>query len=129
MTGRKKILITDDDPINRKLIEAILEDRNYFIRSVASGQATLDEVSTDPPDLILLDLMMPKMDGFEVTRRLKANPTTRAIPIIMVTAIDDSGSRNRLSAVGVSEVVTKPLDRWILLASIDKLLGDVHANG
>ena len=128
MTNRKKILITDDDPITRKLEEAILQDTGYDIRSVESGQATLDEVAANPPDLILLDLMMPKMDGFEVARRLKADPVTSAIPIIMVTAIDDVGSRSRLAVVGVSDVITKPLDRWALLASIDKLLGNKNGN-
>ncbi len=128
MKTSKKILITDDDPITRKLEEAILQDSGFDIRSVESGQATLDEVAADPPDLILLDLMMPKMDGFEVVRRLKADPVTSGIPIIMVTAIDDAGSRNRLAAVGVSDVITKPLDRWVLLASIDKLLGAMHGN-
>jgi CheY-like chemotaxis protein len=123
MTTEKKILITDDDPRNRKLEETLLQANGYNVRGVESGQATLDAVAADPPDLILLDLMMPGMDGFEVVRRLKANPVTAAIPIVMVTALDDDGSRTRLAAAGVSELLTKPLDRWALQACVDRLLG------
>jgi|APLak6261669570_1056073.scaffolds.fasta_scaffold00319_3 CheY-like chemotaxis protein len=129
MTGKKKILITDDDPRNRKLEETLLQANGYEVRSVESGQATLDAVAAELPDLILLDLMMPGMDGFEVVRRLKASPATSRIPIIMVTALDDDGSRRRLAAAGVSEVINKPLDRWALQASIDKLLGDRDTHG
>jgi len=129
MTGKKKILITDDDPRNRKLEETLLQANGYEVRSVESGQATLDAVAAELPDLILLDLMMPGMDSFEVVRRLKASPATSRIPIIMVTALDDDGSRRRLAAAGVSEVINKPLDRWALQASIDKLLGDRDTHG
>lgn len=128
MTTKKKILITDDDPCNVMLMETLLETNGYEIRSATSGQAALDAVAIDQPDLILLDLMMPGMDGFEVVRRLKANPATARILIIMVTALDDNGSRTRLAAAGVSEVINKPLDRWTLQACINKLLGQVHEN-
>lgn len=123
MTTEKKILITDDDPRNRRLEETLLQASGYKVCSVESGQAALDAVAADPPDLILLDLMMPGMDGFEVVRRLKANPATSYIPIVMVTALDDDGSRARLAAAGVSEVINKPLDRWALQACVDRLLG------
>ncbi|MCK9605395.1 MAG: response regulator [Methylomonas sp.] len=120
----KKILVTDDDPLNRKLETTLLQAYGYQVRSVASGQATLDQVKLDPPDLILLDLMMPGMDGFDVVRHLKADPASAEIPIIMVTALDDGGSRARLAAVGVFDIITKPLDRWALQACITKLLGE-----
>lgn len=126
MMSMKKILVTDDDPRNRKLEETLLRANGYDVRSVESGKASLEAVAVDPPDLILLDLMMPGMDGFEVVRQLKADPATRRIPIIMVTALDDEGSRMRLAAAGVSEVISKPLDRWVLQACIEKLLGDTH---
>lgn len=120
----KKVLVTDDDPFNRKLEETLLQSYGYQVRSVASGRAALEQVALDPPDLILLDLMMPGMDGFDVVRHLKADPATAGIPIIMVTALDDSGSRARLTAAGVFDIITKPLDRWVLQACIHKLLGD-----
>lgn len=120
----KKILVTDDDPLNRKLEVTLLQTYGYQVCSVASGQATLEQVALDPPDLILLDLMMPGMDGFEVVRHLKADPASAEIPIIMVTALDDDGSRARLAAAEVFDIITKPLDRWALQACINKLLGD-----
>lgn len=126
MTSRKKILIVDDDPHSRKLEEALLRACGYAVRSVESGQAALRALAADLPDLILLDVMMPGLDGFEVVRQLKANPLTQQIPIIMVTALDDDGARARLAAAGVSEMINKPLDRWILQARIDGLLGERH---
>lgn len=126
MTIPKKILITDDDPINRKLVENLLKPNGYDIRSVASGQAALDAVDSDPPDLILLDLMMPGMDGFEVVSRLKADAATGRIPIVMLTALDDDGSRARLYSAGISVILTKPLDRWALQGCINQLLGGCH---
>lgn len=128
ITSKKKILITDDDPRNRKLEETLLLANGYDVRSVDSGQAALDAIAADAPDLILLDLMMPYMDGFEVVRRLKADPSKSHIPIIMVTALDDDGSRARLAAAGISDVITKPFDRWALQACIEKHLGDTHGN-
>ncbi len=126
MTVPKKILITDDDPINRKLVESLLKPNGFDVRSVDSGQAALDAVNFDPPDLILLDLMMPGMDGFEVVRRLKADAATGRIPIVMLTALDDAGSRARLTSAGISVILNKPLDRWALQGCINQLLGGCH---
>ncbi len=126
MSNNKKILVTDDDPRNRRLLETLLQAGGYEVNSADSGQAALESIAVDPPDLILLDLMMPGMDGFEVVRRLKAGPATCGIPIVMVTALDDDASRARLAAAGVSEVITKPIDRWAMQACIDRLLGDAH---
>lgn len=126
MTVPKKILITDDDPINRKLVESLLKPNGYDVRSVDSGQAALDAIDFDPPDLILLDLMMPGMDGFEVVRRLKADAATGRIPIVMLTALDDDGSRARLTSAGISVILTKPLDRWALQSCINHLLEGCH---
>lgn len=128
MNTQKKILITDDDPRNRKLVETLLLASDYAVHGVSSGQAALEAIAADPPDLILLDLMMPGMDGFEVVRKLKSDPSTCRIPIIMLTALDDEGSRSRLAAAGVNDVVTKPIDRWLLQSGIDKLL-KIHDNG
>lgn len=124
----KKILVADDDPRNRKLVETLLRAGGYEVLSVDSGQAALAAVATASADLLLLDLMMPGMDGFEVVRHLKNDPATARIPIIALTALDDDGSRARLAAAGVSEVVVKPVDRWELQARIDKLLGDASGN-
>lgn len=123
MQTNKKILIVDDDSRNRKLEEALLRSDGYEVHSVDSGTAALAAISATAPDLILLDLMMPGMDGFEVMRRLKNDPNAKEIPVILVTALDDAASRARATAAGVTDVITKPIDRWELKACLDKLLG------
>lgn len=123
MQENKKILVADDDMRNRKLLETLLRADGYQVAAVNSGQATLDAVANDRPDLILLDLMMPGMDGFEVVRRLKSDVNSRDIPIVMVTALDDSGSRLRLLAAGVADLIAKPIDRWQLKERLERLLG------
>src|SRR5579872_3717676 len=101
--SNKKILVADDDARNRMLLETLLCADGYRVVTVDSGRATLAAVAADRPDLILLDLMMPGMDGFEVVRRLKAAEDLRDIPVVMVTALDDSGSHARLLAAGVAD--------------------------
>lgn len=124
MTTKKKILIADDDERNRVLLEKLLRFEGYDVHCVDSGQGVLEAIPSMPADLILLDLMMPGMDGFEVVRRLKANPATCRIPVIVVTALDDSGSEARLFSAGVTEIIVKPLDRWELRARVQKILGE-----
>ncbi len=82
--SRSKILIVDDEPFNVDYLEQELEDRNYKTVSAANGQEALEKVQSEAPDLILLDIMMPLVDGFEVLTRLKANPDTRDIPVIII---------------------------------------------
>lgn len=124
MSIHKKILIADDDLRNRKLMETLLRIEGYQVLATESGKALLGAVAEDRPDLILLDLMMPGMDGFEVVRRLKADDKTRDIPIVMVTALDDVGSSLRLRAAGVADMLPKPVDRWQLKKILDELLGE-----
>jgi CheY-like chemotaxis protein len=123
MATDKKILIADDDLRNRKLMETLLRIEGYQVLATESGKALLAAVAEDRPDLILLDLMMPGMDGFEVVRRLKADEKNRDIPIVMVTALDDVGSSLRLRAAGVADMLPKPVDRWQLKKILDQLLG------
>lgn len=120
---RRKVLVVDDDPRNRKLMEMLIQADGYAVHSVESGPAALAAVAAEPPALILLDIMMPGMDGFDVLRRLKADPLANGIPVIMVTALDDEASRTRLSAAGASRVITKPVDRWQLRACLVEILG------
>jgi CheY-like chemotaxis protein len=123
MTAGSRILIVDDDPRNRKLIEALLASEGYAVQGVESGAAGLVEIVRTPPDLVLLDLMMPGMDGFEFMRRLRADPGTAAVPVIVVTALDDPASRARVAAAGAAGTITKPVNRWELKASVERLLG------
>lgn len=125
MTGSRNVLIVDDDPRNRKLVEALLRGEGYSVRSADSGAAALVEIDRAAPDLILLDLMMPGMDGFEFIRRLRAAPASAAVPVVVVTALDDPASRARVAAAGVAGTITKPLDRWELKNCVERLLGKI----
>ncbi|WP_018990565.1 response regulator [Aromatoleum toluclasticum] len=116
------LLIVDDDPRNRRVLEAMLAGEGYRVVSVGSGRESLAAVGAEPPAVILLDLMMPEMDGFEVVRRLRADAATQTIPIVAVTAIDDAGSRARLAAAGVVDVLGKPVERWTLRTCLGRLL-------
>jgi len=118
----KSVLFVDDNPLNRKLMTDLLRALGCQVHCVASGAQALARIAEMPPALILLDIMMPEMDGFEVVRRLKSKPATRAIPVVVISALDDEGSRSRLLAAGVDSLLTKPIDRWQLKAVIERLL-------
>src|SRR5438132_10530593 len=89
MQRQPRILVVDDTPRNIKVMEASLAPRGYAISGVTSGAAALHEIATQPPDLVLLDVIMPGMDGFEVCRRLRAEQATHLLPVVMITASGD----------------------------------------
>jgi CheY-like chemotaxis protein len=120
--NRWTVLVVDDDVRNRKLLEMLIRAEGYAASSVESGAAALAAVDSERPGLILLDIMMPGMDGFDVLRRLKADPKAGQIPVVMVTALDDEASRMRLCAAGACQVITKPVDRWVLKACLAEFL-------
>ncbi|ESQ78774.1 PleD family two-component system response regulator [Asticcacaulis sp. YBE204] len=117
-----KILVVDDIPANVRLLQAKLEADYYEVIVAHSGHEALELAVNDPPDLILLDVMMPELDGYAVTRQLKEHPTTRHIPIILVTALD--GREDRLSGLeaGADDFLTKPVDDVILFARLKALV-------
>ena len=125
MTTKKnrKVLVADDDDRSRKLMTTLLHADGYEVRSTESGAGALKAIADERPDILLLDLMMPGMDGFEVVRQLKADPASEHIRIVMVTALDDDASRARLESAGVPHVLTKPVDRWKLKACLEELIG------
>ena len=116
------ILIVDDDAPNRKLLEVLLQPEGYRTLTAASGEAALASIAERAPDLILLDIMMPRMDGCQVASKLKANPATSNIPIIMVTALGDRGTRLSGLNAGAEEFLTKPVDRAELWLRVRNLL-------
>jgi diguanylate cyclase (GGDEF)-like protein/PAS domain S-box-containing protein len=121
-TDVRSILIVDDEPQNRKLLEALLRPEGYSTRTAASGEDALAAVREHAPDLVLLDVMMPGMDGHEVARRLKAVDATSNIPIIMVTAQTAHGALLDGLAAGAEEFLTKPVNRSELWLRVRNLL-------
>ena len=116
------VLVVDDDKTNVLLLVSQLKPEGYRLLTASNGQEALDVAAQDLPDLILLDVMMPGMDGFETAARLKANPLSRNVPIIMVTAISDRESRLAALAAGAEEFLTKPVERTELLIRARNLL-------
>lgn|SRR5574340_279625 len=121
-TAVSTILIVDDDMYNARLLEAMLVARGYATRTAASGPEALAFVAESLPDLILLDIMMPGMDGFEVAQQLKKDDRSAAVPIIMLTALDNREARLKALDMGAEEFLTKPVDRAELWARIKNLL-------
>lgn len=116
------ILIVDDESQNRKLLEVLLRHEGYLTLSAANGEEALASIARRIPDLILLDIMMPGMDGYQVARLLKASPATSNIPIILVTALTDRGARLAGLDAGAEEFLTKPVDRAELKLRVRNLL-------
>jgi CheY-like chemotaxis protein len=121
-----KILIADDDPLNCELLEAYLEGEGYQIETATNGQHTLDCVAKSQPDIILLDIMMPKLSGYEVCKRLKADPKTRDIPILMITALAEMGDIEKAVNAGANDFLTKPVNKLELTVRVRSLLHNRH---
>ena len=124
--SESRILVVDDNAQNLELIVAYLETLGCGISTAADGLEAIEKVSQENPDLILLDIMMPRMSGFEVCRKLKSNPETRDIPIIMVTALHELGDIERGVESGTDDFITKPVNRLELLTRVKSLLRVRH---
>lgn len=120
MAGR--ILVVDDSEQNLRLMKAVLTPLHYEVFTEESGIKALERIQTTDIDLVLLDVMMPQMDGYEVCRRIKSNDETRSIPVILVTALDDSDSKIKGIEAGADDFITKPPNRSELLARTKSLI-------
>lgn len=126
MSGTARVLVVEDNPLNRELAEAILEMAGYETLSAADGEAALDAARTGQPDIILMDVDLPRLDGLEATRRLKGDPATEGIPVVALTAYAMAGDEERARAAGCDGYVTKPINRPSLLAAVTRALAQ-HA--
>jgi adenylate cyclase len=116
-----RILVVDDVPKNVRLLEAILASEGYGVTSASSGPEALEQMSVDPPDLVLLDIQMPGMNGYEVCRRIRENAATTFLPVVMVTSSDSEVRVNTIEA-GADDFIEKPFNRHELLARVRSLL-------
>jgi CheY-like chemotaxis protein len=117
-----RILIVDDNGQNVELLEAYLGEIDCEISTAFDGDQTLARVRETPPDLILLDIMMPKISGFEVCRKLKTDPATRAIQVLMITALNQPGDIERAVQAGADDFLIKPVNKLELLVRVRSLL-------
>jgi CheY-like chemotaxis protein len=120
------VLVVDDNQQNRELLQAYLEDVDCRTIPAADGPEALKIISKNPPDLILLDVMMPKMSGFEVCRRIKNDPKTSEIPVIMVTALNEFGDIERGIDSGTDDFLSKPVNKLELLTRVKTMLKLKH---
>ncbi len=117
-----RVLIADDNPQGVELLEAYLAGSDYETETAADGEETLQKVKAWQPDLILLDIMMPKISGFEVCKRLRADPATRDIGVLMITALDQPSDVERALEVHTDDFLTKPINKAELLLRVRSIL-------
>ena len=125
---RPRILIVDDEVDNRELLVLILSLGGFAVSSACCGDEALAAMAIAPPELVLLDVMMPGMTGFEVAVRIKADVSTRNIPVMIVTALEDLESRALAMSAGAEDFMTKPIDRATLLARVSDLFRRHYAD-
>ncbi len=121
-TSQSRVLVVDDNQQNLELLVAYLDELKCKVYTAGDGVEALEAVAAEKPDLILLDVMMPRMSGFEVCRKLKADPQTRDIPVLMVTALNELGDIERGVECGTDDFISKPVSRLELTTRARSLL-------
>lgn len=119
---KSRILIADDNSANVELLEAMLVDVDCELAVATDGRDTLEKVESFQPDLILLDVMMPKLSGFEVCRKIKQSPATKQIMVLMVTALNELGDIERAVESGTDDFLSKPVNKIELLKRVENML-------
>jgi PleD family two-component response regulator len=117
-----KILVADDNQQNLELLEAYLADVHCQVVAAVDGEDALAKIESEKPDLILLDVMMPKVSGFEICRQVKSNPATREIPVLMITSLHETADIERGVDAGADDFLSKPVHKQILLTRVRSLL-------
>lgn len=121
---KKRILVCDDDPVILRLLQVNLELEGFDVLSATNGVEAVEVATTEDPDLVILDIMMPKMDGYEACEKIKANEKTKDTPIIFLSAKAQLADIEKGTSSGVSEYLTKPFDPSELVAVINRLARD-----
>jgi two-component system alkaline phosphatase synthesis response regulator PhoP len=124
-----RVLIADDNPQGVELLEAYLGDTGYEVATAFDGEETLQKVRDWRPELVLLDVMMPKLSGFEVCKRLKADPAIRDVAVLMITALDQPSDVDRAVDAGTDDFLTKPINQTDLLRRVRALLASRRKSG
>jgi PleD family two-component response regulator len=122
LTRSGNLLLVDDTPNNLRLLSAMLTEQGYEVRRVVNGQMALKTAQANPPDLILLDIKMPDMNGYEVCQRLKMDPVTQDIPVIFISALDEVLDKVKAFAVGGMDYITKPFSEEEVFARVENIL-------
>ncbi|HWC14790.1 MAG TPA: response regulator [Actinomycetota bacterium] len=118
--GEKRILIADDDPVILRLLQVNLELEGYEVVTANNGQEAVDAAGVQKPDLVILDIMMPRLDGYQACEKLKADHTTKDIPVIFLSAKAQQGDIDRGKSYGVVDYLTKPFDPSELLEVVER---------
>jgi signal transduction histidine kinase len=122
MVRQPRVLIVDDEPRNIRTVEGMLYAEQYELVGALTGEEALDAIHEIPPDIVLLDVMLPGLNGFEVCQQIKSNPTYRAIPVVMVTALNEVGDRVKAMQAGADDFLSKPVDATELIVRVRSLL-------
>jgi len=117
-----KILLVEDNPVNRRLAQFLLRSQGYEVREATTAQEAFDALKTERPDLIVMDIQLPGMDGLEVTRKIKEQQATANIPVVAVTSYAMKGDREKALAAGCAGYVTKPIDKDTFIQEVARHL-------
>jgi CheY-like chemotaxis protein len=119
-----KVLIAEDNPVNRELLRELLETRGHSVTEACDGQEALKRIEESHPDILLLDLDMPILDGFATVRRIRENPALATLPVLAVTAYAMQGDREKVLSSGFDGYLSKPIQSRLLFEEIDRILGN-----
>jgi CheY-like chemotaxis protein len=120
----EKILLVEDNEVNRRLVEFLLRSKGYQVREATTAQEALDILKTERPDLIVMDIQLPGMDGLEATKKIKEQPEMADVPVVAVTSYAMKGDREKALAAGCVGYITKPIDKLTFIQEIASHLGN-----